>query len=153
MSHSIIAVGVDGSESSRRALRCAVDEARLRGSSIAAVTTWPPRGATDFPSPEQADEMRRSAEELQRHVLDQVLREVEDPPIVSAEVVRGDPVEVLLRTSAHVDLLVVGTHGVSGLRHAALGSVSEACTRMSDCPCVVVPSPAPARLGTDVARR
>jgi hypothetical protein len=36
-------------------------------------------------------------------------------------------------------LLVVGSHGTTSLRHAMLGSVSEACARMANCPVVVLP--------------
>jgi nucleotide-binding universal stress UspA family protein len=139
MSETVIVVGVDGSEGSRRALRWAVDEARLRGCAVQAVTTWPPRGTPSDLTADQADEHRRSADETLRHVVDGVLRGDEAPPALSYEVVRGDPVEVLLHLSSRATLLVVGSHGTTSLRHAMLGSVSEACARMANCPVVVLP--------------
>jgi nucleotide-binding universal stress UspA family protein len=85
--------------------------------------------------------MRLHADELQRHVVATVVDGREHLPPISREVVHGDAIDVLVRASTHADLLVMGSHGVSTLRHAALGSVSEACARLSECPLVVVPVP------------
>ena len=38
------------------------------------------------------------------------------------------------------DLIVISTHGRTGLRHALLGSVAETTVRHSPCPVLVVPS-------------
>jgi len=62
---------------------------------------------------------------------------------VSSQVVHGDPVEALLRTSSRADLLVVGSHSTSAVLHVMLGSVSEACARMAECPVVVLPAGTP----------
>jgi nucleotide-binding universal stress UspA family protein len=132
----VIAVGIDGSEGSGRALRWALDEARLRRCAIEAVTAWPARGSEAEPTEDQA---RQRVNETARHVVDGVLRETQDPPPVSHELVHGDAVEVLVQLSGRAQLLVVGTHGVSSIRHAALGSVSEACAMQAACPVVVVP--------------
>jgi nucleotide-binding universal stress UspA family protein len=43
--------------------------------------------------------------------------------------------------SARADLLVVGTHGRTGLRHALLGSVAEKVVRKAPCPVLVVRPP------------
>ena len=139
MTGSIIAVGIDGSEGSRRALRWAIDEAVLRNGAVEAVTVWPPRGSAEPVSDDQAEQMRLHADEMQRHVVASVLDGIENPPSISREVVHGDAIDVLVRMSSHADLLVVGSHGVSSMRHAALGSVSEACARLAECPSVVVP--------------
>lgn len=39
------------------------------------------------------------------------------------------------------DLLVLGSHGHSRVRHTVLGSVSEDCIRKASCPVVVIPVP------------
>jgi nucleotide-binding universal stress UspA family protein len=43
------------------------------------------------------------------------------------------------------DLIVISTHGRTGLRHALLGSVAEGTVRHADCPVLVVPSDPKAR--------
>jgi len=149
----VIAVGIDGSEGSRRALRWALDEGRLRRCAIEAVSAWPPRGSEGESAEEQAIQARQQDDESARHVVDGVLREIDDPPPVSYELVHGDAVEVLVQLSQRAQLLVVGTHGVSSIRHAALGSVSEACAMQAGCPVVVVPPRSAAESGDDVAVR
>ena len=42
------------------------------------------------------------------------------------------------------DLIVMGTHGRSGLKHLLFGSVAEEVVRVARCPVMVVKAPAPA---------
>jgi nucleotide-binding universal stress UspA family protein len=53
----------------------------------------------------------------------------------------------ILRYAAEwpADLIVMGTHGRTGLRHALLGSVAEKVVRHSTCPVVTVHPPPEAR--------
>jgi universal stress protein A len=52
--------------------------------------------------------------------------------------------EIVTRASAtHADLIVMGTHGRSGLSHALLGSVAERVLRHSPCPILIVPQKPP----------
>ncbi len=48
----------------------------------------------------------------------------------------GKPAEEILRVAREegVDLIVMGTHGHTGLRHLLLGSVAEEVTRHAPCP-------------------
>jgi nucleotide-binding universal stress UspA family protein len=140
---------IDGSEGSLRALRWAVDEGRRRRCAVEAVTAWPPRGTDADLTDAQATDVRRWADETQRHLVDTVLRDGRDNPPLSCDVVKGDAVEVLVRTSQRAQLLVVGSHGTASLRHAALGSVSEACAMRAACPVVVLPAPPPAEAAHD----
>ncbi len=55
-----------------------------------------------------------------------------------AVVEEGDPAFVIVRASRHADLVVMGTHGRTGLDRAILGSVSEAVARDSSAPTLVV---------------
>ena len=57
-----------------------------------------------------------------------------------AEVATGDPAAVILRIAhaRRVDLIVMGTHGYTGLRHVLLGSVAEKVIRLAPCPVFVV---------------
>lgn len=142
MSKPVIVVGIDGSEGSRRALRWAIEEARLHHSTVEAVTVWPARGEPDVTG-ERAEEVRRHTDEMQRHVLEKVIGEFEAPPTVAYQVVHGDVVEVLVRLSTGALFLAIGSHGTAEARHAALGSVSEACAQNAACPVVVLPVTSP----------
>jgi hypothetical protein len=54
----------------------------------------------------------------------------------------GKPAEAIVRVAreAGVDLIVMGTHGRTGLRHLLLGSVAEAVIRQVRCPVTTVRS-------------
>ncbi len=46
--------------------------------------------------------------------------------------------------SQHADLVVIGTHGLSGLKHMLLGSIAERVVQKAPCPVLTVKAPAPA---------
>jgi glycine betaine transporter len=53
--------------------------------------------------------------------------------------VRGVPFQDIVETARdrQVDLIVMGTHGRTGLPHAFLGSVAEKVVRLAPCPVLV----------------
>jgi nucleotide-binding universal stress UspA family protein len=57
----------------------------------------------------------------------------------------GPPAEVICRiaTELRVDLIVMPTHGRTGLRRLLMGSVTEEVLRQSPCPVLTVSAPAP----------
>ena len=130
----VILVGVDGSPGSLRAMRWAIDEARLRGTAIEAVTVW----QSGLAEAKTAD----AAKQVQSRVVGQAVEGLTPEPVIAEEIEQGIPEEVLVARSAYASLLVIGSHGVGSLRHAVLGSASEYCSRMATCPVVVLPAPA-----------
>lgn len=150
MAKSVIVVGIDGSDGSRRALRWALNEANLRGSAVEVVTAWPSRDLMAKMEILDPDEAQRAAQVAQQGVIDEELEKFAHPPMLSYELVHGDPVEILLRASSTAELLVVGSHNTSSIAHVMLGSVSEACARMAECPVVVLPMGTPVRHRADV---
>jgi nucleotide-binding universal stress UspA family protein len=54
-------------------------------------------------------------------------------------IVEGIPFQVIIETaeSRDVDLIVMGTHGRTGLTHALMGSVAEKVVRLAPCPVLV----------------
>jgi nucleotide-binding universal stress UspA family protein len=58
-------------------------------------------------------------------------------------VVHGVPFQEILETAKtqQVDLIVMGTHGRTGLEHVFLGSVAEKVVRLAPCPVLVVRQP------------
>lgn len=57
-------------------------------------------------------------------------------------VVHGVPFQSILDTVAdqNIDLVVMGTHGRTGLKHVLLGSVAEKVIRLATCPVMVTRS-------------
>jgi nucleotide-binding universal stress UspA family protein len=143
-----IVVGVDGSPSSRAALRWAVGEAALRDATVVAVHAWSfvppaplaepgmmPIGALDLTGQLEAERRAAQAE------LDAALADAfpdGTPEGVEPKLVDGEPAGVLEAEASGADLVVVGSRGRSGLAYVLLGSVSRHVVDHAPCPVVVV---------------
>ena len=66
-----------------------------------------------------------------------------DKAKVTTEVVHGAPLESILgcQEKGGFDLIVMGTHGRTGLSHLLLGSVAEGIVRRATCPVMTVRGP------------
>jgi len=133
-----IVVGIDGSESSKAALRWAIRQAKLTGAVVDAVLAW------RYPSTYGLAPMSGSMVDLEgdaRKALIESLNEVsalEPDATVRPEVIEGHPAEVLVRAAKDADLLVVGSRGHGAFASAVAGSVSVNCVLHSRCPVLVV---------------
>jgi nucleotide-binding universal stress UspA family protein len=150
----LIVVGVDGSDGGRRALDWAVREAGACDSAVLAVTAWSWDGLEFGPvtatNPTEAKE--RADRLLDGEIRALIVQHGSHLPVAS-EVIEGSPADVLAQAARPADLLVLGSHGRSRVRHTVLGSVSEACVRKATCPVVVVPVPAPERASAEPVPR
>ncbi len=79
----------------------------------------------------------------EQHLADIALRLAKDGMPASTYVVIGKPVDEILRFADHhkVDLLVLGTHGRSGLTHLLIGSVAERVVRSAKAPVLTIRHP------------
>lgn len=136
-----ILVPVDFSDCSRKALRYALAFARQFSAQVVLLHvvhvnyTGIEFGLIDFPvlEEEMAKNARKSLEEM-----------------AGTEVGGSAPVEVVVRVGqtvreiadaareAETDLLVISTHGNTGLKHVLLGSTAENVVRYAPCPVLVV---------------
>lgn len=136
-----IVVGVDGSETSRRALRWALDYADDEDRIIAAhVWRLIPAGAFEVPALDLTD-LESRARTILQDALDEVVGDVagDDGPTIDTEVRMGHVGEALIELSTDADLLVVGTRGYGGFRGLLLGSVSTYIVHHARCPVTIVP--------------
>lgn len=136
-----VVVGVDGSEPSRRAVRWAAREARLRGAPIRLVHAWlwpmyhvplgPPPGA-----PPEAG-LRNQAQavlDAARHEVAQAEPEVPVETVLEVAEAAG----ALLRHAHGAELVIVGDRGLGGFSGLLLGSVGIHVAAHAPCPVVVV---------------
>jgi nucleotide-binding universal stress UspA family protein len=132
-----IVVGVDGSDSSKVALRWAIRQAKLTGGSVDAVTAWRyPAGYGMAPVAESTD-----FESEAKNTLTEALNEVgglEPDVIVRPVVAEGHAAEVLLHAAKGAELLIVGSRGHGGFTSALVGSVSMSCVLHAHCPVLVM---------------
>jgi len=142
MSGDRIVVGVDGSASSRAALRWAVRQARITGGTVGAVIAFQmPMTPQNYAwAPIYDEEAAEFAADAGRR-LDQVISEEVAPAdrhLVTPQVVHGHPAQVLLDAADGADLLVVGHRGHDSFAGALLGSVGQYCVHHARGPVLIV---------------
>ena len=118
-----IMVPVDDSQASLRALNEAIKMAKLSGAALRAVHvvdlaqfSW---GGTGYL---QSEEVRKAIAATGEKVLQRTREQL----LVNDSKANG------------VDLLIMGTHGFSGLMHLLMGSVAEGVLRQADIPVMLL---------------
>jgi nucleotide-binding universal stress UspA family protein len=134
---------IDFSDASRAAMEVAADLARRFDADLVLLHAYPVPGYT-FPdgsvvaSPKMLQDLADGAE---RH-LDEWRLDAEraGAPRVTTAKSAGEPAKeiVAFARDSGVDLLVLGTHGRSGLEHALMGSITERVLRKAHCPVLTV---------------
>ncbi|NUK02579.1 universal stress protein [Streptomyces lunaelactis] len=134
-----LVVGVDGSESSLRAVDWAADEAALHRAPLRLVNAslWERyEGAAladDLGKPSE----RVLAENIVASATDRARRRSPDLNI-STDILPEDAVTALLHEGRNASALVIGSHGRSGIAELLLGSVSLAVAARADCTVIVL---------------
>lgn len=134
-----ICVGVDFSETSREALRAA---ARLAGDArVSLVFVWhAAHPYTAF----SGDEVR-AAVDSHDALMREWIHEAHELGAANVDAIflSGNPADEivhLLHEDPSFDLVVVGTHGRTGLAQVLLGSVAEKIVRRSPCAVMAIPA-------------
>ena len=137
---------IDFSDASRTALETAADLARRHGASLTLFHAYPVPGYTcpdgSFVAStkmleELADQARRHLDEWKGIATGLGLTSVDAATAV------GEPAYEICAYAKDkaIDLVVVGTHGRTGLTHALMGSVAERVVRKAPCPVLTVRPP------------
>ncbi len=134
-------VPLDFSRHSRQALATAIPLAQKFGAKIVLVHVYQPVAYPDAVamSPACAGLDARLREELKGMVGP--LKQDQDTPLSVETIVRiGRPCEEIVNAakSVNADIIVIATHGHTGLKHVLLGSTTELVVRHADCPVLVV---------------
>ncbi|AKF08508.1 universal stress protein [Sandaracinus amylolyticus] len=138
-----VLVPVDFSESSERAADYAVALARQLGAGVHFLHAWQmpvyafPDGAVIL----GPDVVAQITTELQRSLDALVERHKEPELAVEGHLAQGLPDREIVRAAGELgcELIVMGTHGRTGLPHLFLGSVAERVVRSSSVPVLTVP--------------
>lgn len=142
MTRSVIAVGVDDSESSLQALTWAAQEAMRRTSTLELITTWGLEHSTLGPAHsglKEGQSLEQHAREMQDAALEKAFAGLAQRPEVAHVVVQASAADALVAASKDADLVVVGTHGRGPVRTFLFGSVAQTLLKQSHCPVVVIP--------------
>jgi nucleotide-binding universal stress UspA family protein len=146
-----ILVPYDFSEHAEQALAWALGFAEHWGAKVVLVNVVPsftpiayPDGmvVADLPGIE-AEAVAQAEQRLRNLVIAKGSTAVK----VEGKVVVGDPFSGICQEAErdHVDLIVMGSHGRTGLAHVLLGSVAERVVRHAPCPVLVARLPQPTK--------
>jgi nucleotide-binding universal stress UspA family protein len=161
MAFEHVLVPTDFSEPANNALRYAIEEAGLHHARVTLLHVLPSDTRTDVhyvtgaPAPgaqgglgpgvggsallSQPEVVRRDrSEEALTRLRDLVANAFQGPSEVA--VALGHPADAIVRVAQErgVDLIVMSTHGRTGLQHVLLGSVAEKVVRLAPCPVLTV---------------
>ena len=165
MAFTHVLVPTDFSEPANHALRYAIEEATLHQAKVTLLHVMPPRTETDvyyvtgapaasgyqagldpdaggrlggYPASPPTVVRRDHNEEALTQLHDLIPASFHDTWQV--EIAAGQPADAIVRVAQerHADLIVMGTHGRTGLQHVLLGSVTEKVVRLASCPVLTV---------------
>jgi nucleotide-binding universal stress UspA family protein len=144
MSLKRVLVATDFSETSEAALKYGIALAGTFGASVHVlhvVTDPMPDPLRNCPVDLRGLELER--EENARKQVESLLPPRASGRSVVAAAVSGNPSHEILRYACDydVDLIVCGTHGVTGWRRLVMGSVAEILVRKAPCPVLTVHHP------------
>ncbi|MER6404241.1 universal stress protein [Streptomyces viridosporus] len=149
MAEPPLIAGVDGSESSLRAVDWAVDEAARHGMPLRLVyaSLWERYEGPRPSSAPRRPAARTAAEHVVASAAERARRRNPDVRACTA-ILPEDAVHALLREGDNASLLVTGSRGRGELRGLLLGSVGLAVAARAHCPVVVVRGDAAGLAGT-----
>jgi nucleotide-binding universal stress UspA family protein len=165
MAFKHLLVPTDFSEPANNALHYAVEEAALHQARVTLLHVLPPDTHTNVhfvsgePGPGSpgtfnpevgghigGTSILAHAESVRRDPSEEALTRLRDlaanafKGTSEAEVAEGHPADTIVRVARErsVDLIVMSTHGRTGLQHVLLGSVAEKVVRLAPCPVLTV---------------
>ncbi|RJQ14722.1 MAG: universal stress protein [Nitrospiraceae bacterium] len=139
-----IVVATDGSKYSEAAVREAVGIAKRCGSTLIAVTVMPSEAASPFDIV-HTEMMKETIVEKELKMAECIIKELKEASekegvAATGLIYSGKPFEAIINTAKEkmADLIVVGSHGRTGIDRLLMGSVTERVIGLSDCSVLVV---------------
>ena len=140
---SKICCPIDFSDNSEHALKYAIAFAQAHNAALHLlhVVDIPVFASLDYPiMPHDIADIAKNA---QRKIDDILMETKQLHERVTTKVIMGKPFMEIIQyaRTEEVDLIVLGTHGSSGIAHALMGSVAERVVRKAPCPVLTIKHP------------
>ncbi|HEX9306965.1 MAG TPA: universal stress protein [Anaeromyxobacter sp.] len=145
-----VLVPIDFSPSARAALEYGTFLAGKLGAELDVLHVWEPPGYVGpdalalLPMTQGQPSWEQTRTEVTREVDHFLAKTVAKPKELTVRVEAGEPSDTILQIAkdSGADLIVMGTHGRTGLSRLLIGSVAEAVLRRSTCPVLTIRVPA-----------
>jgi nucleotide-binding universal stress UspA family protein len=141
-----IIVATDGSKYSEAAVREAISIAKRCGSALTAISVVPSDAASPFDIV-HTEMMKETIVEKELKMAECTIRDFKEASqkegvSVTGLIYSGKPYEAIISTAKEkkADLIVVGSHGRTGVSKLLMGSVTERVIGLSECAVLVVKS-------------
>lgn len=142
MGFNLILCAVDFSETSDRAFDYSVELARKLGARIRVIHVFQisasalPEGLLEAPIDYENMLQEQLQERLDRYIENKKVNDIE----ITTGICEGIPYLEITQAAAdtHADMIVIGTHGRTGLPYMLMGSVAERVVRTADVPVVSI---------------
>lgn len=136
-----IVVPIDFSDCSKKALPYALALAKEHRAAVTLVyVVEPAYGAGEYGGIDYAQIEAGMKEGGAKELAQMAVDEVRGPTKIDTVVRVGSPAREIVDTARNLraDLIVIATHGRTGLKHVLLGSVAEHVVQRAPCPVLVV---------------
>lgn len=141
-----ILVPIDGSQNSFKALKHARNMAEKFGSEIILVNIQKPIFYESLePEPVSSENGSETIQERAKIIINQGLEILKGSPVsikpeLKTEIIAGEPAEQILYLidKEDVDMVIMGSHGLSGIRRFLMGSVSNKVLQHSSKPVMII---------------
>ncbi len=139
-------VPIDGSQQSLKALKYAGDLAEKFGSEIILVNIQKPFFYESLdPEPVSTENGSETFEDVAKKIIQRGLEvlkgsSVSIKPELRPEIITGEPAEQILYliNKEDIDIVIMGSHGLSGIKRFLVGSVSQKILHHSPKPVLIV---------------
>ena len=140
MKFARILAPVDFSENARKVVGEAAELAREQGAELTLMHVHPIEAVAfmDFSYVEPPEKLARVCEQAEQKMRDWC-DELEIPAEkCQVRVLTGNPVSEILKEAKEHNLVVMGTHGRTGVKHFLMGSVAERIVQGAECSVLIV---------------
>ncbi len=138
----------DFSENSKHAMKyaltlAALSQAELELFHVVEPITYPQSTELFEPVLDEVELTMKMGAAFQKQLEDQVAALKEEYPKIEGKIVTGNTFLEIIQVARdeNVDMIVMGTHGRTGLAHVLIGSVAEKVVREAPCPVLTVKHP------------
>ncbi|WP_309492544.1 universal stress protein [Candidatus Hecatella orcuttiae] len=135
-----ILIPTDGSQGSFKAAEHGINLARIFGSKLIILHVVDSHALAGF-KPEDREKALEHLKALGSEAVKKIVEKAQTEDVEVEEFIReGVPTETILDLAdeAKVDLIVMGTRGLTGIKRILLGSTVERVIRWASCPVLVV---------------